>query len=223
MLLVLQRREATTRRFATTALALGVTAAVALILLIIATPTPGSRNETILAEGPLGPAIEKLALLKAGTAEDDYQARVERLGEFSEYVSRHPFGAGPGLVSVFNLDLDARLGFQRPNLPNYILDQPFIFLHDYYYIDVGVELGVIPLVLFVMILVAGVRRSLAGWRAAAGHHEASAILALTASMLVLAAVHNLTNAAFRTPQMASYVWFLLAVPVVLRAAPAVSE
>lgn len=216
VLLVLQRREERTRRFASRALAICGTGAIALLLLIIATPTPESRNATLFAQGPFGPALQKLALLKEGSADDDYRSRVERFGQFVEYVNEHPFGAGPGLVGVFVLDKEAALGFQKPNLPDYILDKPFIFQHDYFYIDVGVELGIIPLILFIMMLATGVWRGLAAWRDAEGHATARASFALAVSVVILVAIHNLTNGSFRTPQVAGYVWFFLAVPVVLR-------
>jgi hypothetical protein len=217
LLLVLQRREERTRRFASSALAVGSTACIALLLLVIATPTPASRNATLVAKGPFGPALQKLALLKEGSADDDYQSRVDRLGQFVEYVNEHPFGAGPGLVGVFVLDKDAALGFQKPNLPDYILDKPFIFQHDYFYVDVGVELGIIPLVIFILLLIAGIQGGLARWRQAEGDADARAVLSLAVSLIVLVAIHNLTNESFRTPQVAGYIWFFLALPVVLRA------
>lgn len=192
---------------------MGTASLVVLVALVIVTPAPQDRLLTQGASTPWDAALQKLALLKHGTEDDDYRSRADRVPQFLEYMERHPWGAGPGVGDLLSFNTFTDVGQTKPNLPEYVINTPFIFQHDFFYFDVGVELGAIGLAIFVALLVAGVVLALDGWHRTRGSPELRVFLALAASSVVLVSVHNLTNVAFHTAPVAAHVWFLLAAPI----------
>ena len=192
---------------------MGTASLVALVALVVVTPAPEDRLLTQGASTPWDAALQKLALLKNGTEDDDYRARADRVPQFLDYMEQHPWGTGPGVGALLSFNTFTDVGQTKPNLPEYVLNTPFIFQHDFFYFDVGVELGAIGLAIFVALLLAGAVLAIDGWHRTRGSPELSVFLALTASSVVLVSVHNLTNVAFHTAQVAAYVWFLLAAPI----------
>lgn len=210
LLLVVQLREDESRRSAFRALTVGIAASVVLGSAIIASPAR-TRADSVRATNAVDAAIVKLALLKQGSSEEDFESRQERTGEFLDFLSRRPWGTGPGIVRLVDAFTDAP-GGRRPDLPKFLLVEPWIFQHDFYYFAVGVELGLLPMIWYVAVLLLGI---VLGYRTYRSNTDAAvrAILALAVAAFALTLVHNLTNEAFRTPQVAAYVWFLLSAPV----------
>ena len=219
--------ERSTARFAVIGLVLLATVAVVLGAAVAATPV-----EPRYSIGPTHNAITapvaKLAILKEGTADEDINSRLTRARQFWSYILRHPWGAGPEVINALNQASLTNAGSAAllpgggappavsappPHLPRYMLDEPWIFEHDYFYIDLGVELGVIPLMLFIILLLVGVVLALDCARSRAVEPEVHSILCLSAGGIVVAIVCDLTNEAFRTPEAAALVWFLMALPI----------
>jgi len=203
--------EARTRRLAFGAGGLLVAVGIGLGSLVAVTPAT-ERDDSFDTANALEAAVVKLALLREGTDDEDYQGRSERLADFAAYITRHPLGAGPGLVKLVDANTELDPNVERPPLPEHILREPWIFQHDFYYFAVGVELGLAPLLLLVMLLLMGAAMAVDAVRHAVDPAVRVALVA-AAAVPVLALVYNLTNEAFRTPQVAGYVWFLLALPV----------
>ena len=210
LLLLIRDPTAQSLGVRTSLLALG--AAVVLAAVVAAAPV-GQREDTFEAATPFNAAVVKLALLKAGTADVDVAARIDHFGRFRDYVLHHPLGAGPGLVTLVDASTVRDPDVARPPLPNYILDEHWIFQHNSYYAALGVELGLVPLVLFTGLLIAGavlaVRRR--WWY---DDRRTRAVLDATAAVAILTLLYGITNESFRFPQVSAYVWFLLAAPVV---------
>lgn len=188
-------------------------AIVAVLVMVALTPV-GSRDDTFKSSA-VEATVQKLALLKRGTADENVNSRLERARLFVDFEQRYPWGEGAGTLALFRRsDAYNAQGerVQRLSLPPHLADAPWIFQRDYFYIGLGIELGVIPLVLFITLLVSGIVLGIRGWRRASSPAVGS-LLALTTSTAALALIQNLTNEAFRRPQVASYVWFLLAAPV----------
>ena len=205
------------RRYARRAGAVVLCVAIALGAIIAVTPVQERRaaNE---AGNPVSAAIIKLALFKAGTGDEDVNVRQQRVGQFTNYMRRHPWGAGAGAVAIV-VDAGApQAGALRlePRLPPLLRNETWIFKAEFYYFSVGVELGLIALILFIAILLGGVFFSL-GERAVERDRARRMVLCVAASTIVFAMIHNVSNEAFRVPQMSSYVWFLLSVPVAFAA------
>ncbi|MHB8669971.1 MAG: hypothetical protein ACYDAD_05320, partial [Acidimicrobiales bacterium] len=129
------------------------------------------------------------------------------------YIRRHPWGTGPGVTTLLTEGTFTEQGHHKPDLPPYVINEPFILQHDFYYFDVGVELGAIALVVFLILLFGGIGLGLRTRRAARGDPALTALGTLAVGTAVLALVHNLTNESFRSPQVASYVWFVLAAAI----------
>ena len=109
----------------------------------------------------------------------------------------------------------------RPALPPYILNEPWIFQHDSYWESQAVEISLFGLVLLVILLVGGITYGMEAWRANSDP-TIKALLALAAAAGLLTLVLNLTNEAFRTPEAAGYIWFLLSAPIAYRNGPRVT-
>lgn len=210
LLVVLMRSPA--RTFAVRTVIVGTAASLLLATLVAVTPI-GDRDDTFDAANPMEAAIVKLALLKQGSADEDVAGRTRRLGLFVEFMGEHPGGAGPGLVKLVDASVVRDPDTPVPDLPDHILDEPWIFQHDFYYFAVGVELGLGALLLFLVLLVGMIAMSLQVRRRTTDELGRALLLA-SAAVGTLALIQNLTNESFRTPQVAGYVWFLAAVPVV---------
>jgi hypothetical protein len=210
-LLVVVLTRGPSRRFATRAIIVGGAGALVLGVLVWVTPA-GDRDATFEAANPAEAAVLKLALLKEGSADEDVAGRLRRFGLFLDFITEHPEGAGPGLVKLVDARVVRDPDTPVPPLPQYILDEPWIFQHDFYYFTVGVELGLVPLLLFLVLLVGIVAMSLQVRRRTEDQLVRGLLLA-SAAVATLALVQNLTNESFRTPQVAGYVWFLAAAPV----------
>lgn len=219
--------ERSTARFAVIGLVLLATGAVVLGTAVAATPVEARYNIGPTHNSITAP-IAKLAILKEGTADQDLNSRLTRAREFYTYILRHPWGAGPEVINALNQasltnagsaallpggGAPAAVSAPPPRLPRYMLDQPWIFQHDYFYIDLGVELGLIPLILFVLLLLVGVVLALECARSRAVEPEVHSLLCLAAGGIVVTLVCNVTNEAFRTPEASGLVWFLMALPV----------
>jgi O-antigen ligase len=215
LLLAMLLTDERTRAGAVRLLLVGTAATVLLVALVIVTPAPSDRLLTQAAATPWDAALQKLALFKRGTDDDNYQTRAERVPQFFDYIDEHPWGTGPGVTDLLSFNTFTDVGQQKPNLPDYVIDTPFIFQHDFFYFDVGVELGVIGLAMYVVLLFGGIAIAVHGWRRSQRAPVQHVFLALVASAILLTAIHNLTNVAFRTPQVAGYAWFLLAAPIAL--------
>ena len=216
-LLVIDRR---TRRFASGVLTVGLCTAMALIALLVITPTPQTRDETFGSPNALVASIEKLALLKQGSADEDWAARVDRASRFIDYIGRRPWGSGAGFTLIVDETAPPQPGtFRfRTDLPRYIEGEEWVFRRDFYYFALGVELGFVPFALFVFILLSGLALSLDAWRTTR-KRTPRLMLVLSSGVIALTLVHNLANESFRAPQVAGYVWFMLAVPVAYGAGP----
>lgn len=200
------------RRWANRTVIVAVAASLLLGTLVAVTPA-GERNDAFDAANPAEAAIVKLALLKEGSDDEDVAGRTRRLGLFLDFMAEHPGGAGPGLVKLVDASVVRDPDTPVPPLPQYILDEPWIFQHDFYYFAVGVELGVIPLLLF-LVLLAGIVAMSLQLRARTHDEFRRGVLIAAAAVATLSLIQNLTNESFRNPQVAGYVWFLAAVPVV---------
>lgn len=203
-----------TKYLATGMLTVGLCGAMALAAILAVTPVPETRDETLESPNPIVAAIEKLALLKQGSADDDWAARVDRTGDFLDFIGRRPWGSGTGFTLIVDETAPPQPGtFRgRTDLPRYVEGEKWIFRRDFYYFALGVELGLLPLLLFLGILGGGLVMAVREWRRTT-EPTAKVMLALSASILALTLVHNLTNESFRAPQVSGYVWFMLAVPV----------
>lgn len=192
---------------------LGLAALMAVGTIVALTPV-GERDDTFEAANALDAAVLKFALLKEGTGDEDVAGRMERLGLFVSYLAEHPGGAGPGLVSLVDAQTVRDPNTEVPPLPAHILREPWIFQHDFYYVALGVELGLVPLLLFLVLLLGGIGLAVAStW--SHDDRRTRAVLDGAACVTLLALVYVFTNESFRTPQVAGYVWFLLAAPVAL--------
>jgi len=216
-----------TGRFALGALVVGAAALLVLGMSVAAT-APQPRYAIGVNHNPLATEVAKLALLKQGTADADIASRVVRARDFLSYMVHHPWGAGPSVIDALNQSSLTNAGAAAlipgggapppqasppPRLPTYMIDQPWIFQHDYFFIDAGVELGAIPLLLFVTILLVGFVLAFEAVRSRAAEPEVRALLGLSGAAAVALLIANLTNEAFRTVEVAGPLWFLLAMPV----------
>jgi hypothetical protein len=212
LLLLLQLQDPVTRLFSARLAAFAVAAVVAIGALVIVTPA-GNRNDTIRAANPAEAAIKRLALLKQGTTDEDFASRADRLSKFVDYMTAQPLGAGPGVVGlVSGATILKPTQTEQPKLPFYLSSATWAFQHDFYYVAVGIELGLVPLLLFIGLLISGLVMSVRAWRRSRDP-GCRAVLVLAASALVLVLIQNATNESFRAPQVAGYIWFLLAAPV----------
>jgi hypothetical protein len=207
-----QRRAAAVR-----SLAVASVLAVALGALVFASPAR-TRNETLTANNGLQSSVRRLALFKQGTSDADVSNRLARMGEFNSFIARHPLGAGPGIVKVRTALIsggqEGLLGSPPTGLPAY-LTPTFLYQHDYEYVSMGAELGLAPLALFYLLVLAGGRDAVI-LRKRTDSPVLRALLALTTGTTVLVATVTLTNESFRGPQVAGIFWLMLAVPVAVR-------
>jgi len=201
-----------------------------LVIAVIATPVQ-PRYAVGVGHNPVATAINKLALLKEGTADPDLESRIVRAKEFFAYIDRHPWGAGPEIIDSLSqgaLTIDqsgaltqksqtgtGTVSTRLPPLPAYMLDQPWIFQHDYFFIDVAVELGLLPLILFILLLVRGATLAFREARSRVGEPEIHSLLCLAGAGILIALVVNLTNETLRAPETASFLWFFMAMPIAL--------
>lgn len=215
VLVVLLLNDRRTKRMAGSVLGVGLCGVMALVALLVVTPTPSTRDATFESPNAITASVEKLALLKQGSADEDWAARTERAGLFLNFIGRHPWGSGAGFTLLVDEQGPPQAGtFRfRTDLPRYVEGEPWIFQRDFYYFALGVELGLLPLLLFLGLLFGGLALAIDGWRATE-ERTARLLLGLSASILTLTLVHNLANESFRAPQVSGYVWFMLAVPVV---------
>jgi hypothetical protein len=82
-------------------------------------------------------------------------------------------------------------------------------------VSMGAELGLAPLALFYLLVLAGGRDAVI-LRKRTDSPVLRALLALTTGTTVLVATVTLTNESFRGPQVAGIFWLMLAVPVAVR-------
>ncbi len=200
-----------------------------LLIAVIATPVQ-PRYAVGVGHNPVATAVNKLALFKQGTADPDLESRIVRAKEFFAYIDRHPWGAGPGITtalsqSTLTIDQPAALtqsptgtgtaSSRPPPLPAYMLDAPWIFKRDYFYFDLAVELGLLPLILFVLLLVRGATLAFREARSRVSEPEIHSLLCLAGAGILIALVVNLTNEMLRLAETASFLWFFMAMPIAL--------
>ncbi|MHB8670322.1 MAG: O-antigen ligase family protein, partial [Acidimicrobiales bacterium] len=125
----IQLTDPATRAAAFRIMTLGLAGLTLLGALVAVTPTR-ERFKTQEAGNPFEASIQKLALLKKGTADDDYSGRVKRVKRFSIYIRRHPWGTGPGVTTLLTEGTFTEQGHHKPDLPPYVINEPFIFQHD---------------------------------------------------------------------------------------------
>jgi hypothetical protein len=193
-------------------LAAGAAGFVLLASAVLLTPVASSRNQVLAASNGVQAQIQKFALLKEGTADPDLGDRIARAHHFGSFIVSHPIGAGTGVVTLVSIDPN-----QPPpsvTIPAYLLANPYLFAHDSAIFSMGAELGLVGLALYVVLLVAAAARAHVR-RKLSDDPLHRAVLALTTATAVLILVIDLTNEAFRLPEVAAYVWFLLAAPVAL--------
>jgi hypothetical protein len=200
-----------------------------LLISVIATPVQ-PRYAVGVGHNPTATAVNKLALFKQGTADPDLESRIVRAREFFAYIVRHPWGAGPEIIDALTqstLTIDQSGGLTQsqsgtgtvsarpPPLPAYMLDQPWIFQHDYFYFDLAVELGLLPLILFVLLLVRSATLAFREARSSVGEPEIHSLLCLAGGGILIALVVNLTNETLRAAETSSFLWFFMAMPIAL--------
>jgi hypothetical protein len=207
-LLVQHRRLGLSRVFATRGLIVGLAAVAVLFMAVVVTPAQ-ERTQTYAAGNAVHSAVIRLALLKHGRADPDVSSRIDRLSKFGSYIVRHPEGSGPGVVGLVAVPDALAAPRTGPPLPQYLLDAPYLFHHDFNYVAVGAELGLLGLVVFVLAMLVALLSGLRGGRRATDP-VSRAMCALGASTAVLALLYNLTNEAFRAPAVATWTWVIFA-------------
>jgi hypothetical protein len=215
--LLLQLKDPRTRPLAARLLVVAAVVSIALGAAVLASPAT-HRNETITASNGLDSAVKRLALFKQGVGDEDVTNRLRRMSEFNEFIVEHPGGAGPGFVKVLSaLPPGAQAGLLATppaGLPSH-LRATFLYQHDYQYVSMGAELGLVPLILFALLLATGLRNAVV-MQAATQDLTRRSMLGLGAGVIVLVSVVIFTNESFRSPQVAGLLWLAAAAPVAYR-------
>lgn len=210
LVLWLELRDPRTRLLGLRMSLVATTGVVILTAAVVAAPAP-ARRVGLVHTNPVAAAVNKLALLKRVTGEQDVQSRIQRIHMFIGFIDRHPLGEGTGVVSLVNQRETAAGKPQRPT-PAFLANAPFLFQGDFNFMSVGAELGYPGLLLLILLLLVGARLGVLAWHRVDDTTE-RALLTVAAAAPILALVVNLTNSSFRTPEVAGYVWFLIGASV----------